>query len=130
MSRPEYWLEEGELPGMLNWSLEGLERLKTQGGLKPPSGSIERAERQRRLSDPTHDFLVSRLELDPCAVTPRDPVYREYETWMKGTNSQKDLKSKQEFYAAVREQFPDVAERQVATDNGCRWCWVGLRRVN
>jgi hypothetical protein len=43
---------------------------------------------------------------------------------------QKDLKSKQEFYAAVREQFPFVTEKQAATDKGRLRCWVGLRRVN
>jgi P4 family phage/plasmid primase-like protien len=129
MSRPEYWLEQGELPGMLNWALAGLGKLRQEVALVPPARSMEKVEEQRRLADPTHDFIESYLAAAPDAEVERDALYRDYTGWMTGTHNKKEIRSKQVFNAAVRERFPSVTEVQSKIENRRPRCWKGLRRI-
>jgi P4 family phage/plasmid primase-like protien len=129
MSRPEYWLEQGELPGMLNWALAGLRKLRQEGGLTPPASSTQKIEEQRRLVDPTHDFIESHLAVAPDAEVERDALYRDYGKWIDRTNNQKERKSRQSFNAAVRERFPGVTVVQSKIGDSRPRCWKGLKRI-
>jgi P4 family phage/plasmid primase-like protien len=129
MSRPEYWLEQGELPGMLSWALAGLGKLRQEGGLTPPASSTQKIEEQKRLSDPTYEFIESHLAAAPDAGVERDALYSDYKQWMTGTYNTKELRSKQVFNAAVRERFPSVTEVQAKIGNRRPRCWKGLKRI-
>ncbi|MBI2602836.1 MAG: hypothetical protein HYW48_07260 [Deltaproteobacteria bacterium] len=53
----EFWLNSGELPGILNWALEGLGRLREKGTFTKPQVCEGLKDEYRRESNPAAQFL-------------------------------------------------------------------------
>lgn len=71
-----------ELPGILNWSLDGLDRLNMRGRFKPPASS-KAAEREiLRGTSPVYGFIEDRAVIAKNAdAVPLDDVYAAYREW-------------------------------------------------
>lgn len=54
----------GELPGILNWALEGYDRAVERGSFIEPRVANSASERFRRSNDRVYDFVMSCLEYD------------------------------------------------------------------
>jgi len=82
-----------ELPGILNWALEGCRMWQEEGGLKPP------AEVKAAVKEYKDDMDVFGQWLDECCIlqpgikTPHGTLYESYDQWSK-TNSGWSLSSK------------------------------------
>ncbi len=74
----------GELPGILNWALDGLDRLDKQGGFFTQSSASEdlRAEVDRD-SSPVTAWVEDRCVLDLEAEFTLDALLTLYLDWMK-----------------------------------------------
>jgi P4 family phage/plasmid primase-like protien len=127
--RADWWLRTGQLPGMLNWAIAGLKDYQKAGVLRRPSLSRALIEQQKATTDPTYHYISMHLREEADGTAPRDAVYRHYEQWMRDSNNGRALKSKHQFYAAIREQFPQADENQVDTGGSRPWCWIGVRWV-
>ena len=55
-----YW--QDELPGILNWALAGLARLRARGRFDLPAACRGLLADHRRASDPAREFLDKRVE--------------------------------------------------------------------
>jgi putative DNA primase/helicase len=64
-----------ELPEILNWALDGLERLAAQGRFTRPPGADEAMVALQDLASPVAAFVRDRCRRDPEAETPVDVVY-------------------------------------------------------
>src|SRR5207248_5750687 len=60
MDKPGWWARSGELPGMLNWALGGLRRLRAAGRFTEPAACRRALEDYRTESNPARAFLLSR----------------------------------------------------------------------
>ena len=69
---------EAELPGILNWSIEGWRRLKAQGDFTATRASTEMKERLEELSSRLRPFIEECCILDKQAVTPKRDLYEAY----------------------------------------------------
>ena len=69
---------EPELPGILNWSLEGLRRIRQRGSIAEPACSIEAREELAREGSPIMAFVQEYLMLDPAATVNKDVLYSTY----------------------------------------------------
>jgi len=76
-----------ELPGVLNWALEGLRRLAGNGRFTVPQSSEELAGEVRRQQSPVQGFL------DDCCTfsegvnpVPLDELYPVYRAWARGAD--------------------------------------------
>ena len=67
-----------ELPGILNWALEGLWRMHQRGSIAEPACSIEAREELAREGSPIMAFVQEHLTLDAGAVVNKDVMYSTY----------------------------------------------------
>ncbi|EET78236.1 DNA primase family protein [Corynebacterium tuberculostearicum] len=72
-----------ELPGILNWALDGLERLEQQGRFTEPATMAEMKDAMEGLSAPVRRFIEEYLEVtgNPADIVPRRDVYSHWRTW-------------------------------------------------
>jgi putative DNA primase/helicase len=83
----------GELPGILNWSLDGLERLTAQGRFTRPLGADEAIVTLQDLASPVAAFVRDRCVRDPGSEVEVDILYRTYRDWADDNGHVKSSKS-------------------------------------
>ncbi|NRF70354.1 hypothetical protein HLB44_25420 [Aquincola sp. S2] len=71
----------GELPAILNWSLEGWKRLNARGHFAPPRSSEEAASDLADLASPMLAFVRECCTLAPLAEAPLDALYLRFRMW-------------------------------------------------
>ena len=70
-----------ELPGILNWALAGLAKLRERGRFAEPAISQEAKTRMLYQSDPVRGFIEDRCEVEAGAAIEKQifyPLYREF----------------------------------------------------
>jgi phage/plasmid-associated DNA primase len=81
---PAYWRGHEELPGILNWSLEGLRELKAREfKMTRPDASKGFLEEYRQDNDPVRRFLKEQFRFDPKSPHPIETslILKAYEVW-------------------------------------------------
>lgn len=72
-----------ELPGIVNWAIVGLARLRAEGRLNVPSKSQSIHDNFKRLSSPTAAFMEDCVELHPTFSEATADVYAAWAGWCK-----------------------------------------------
>jgi putative DNA primase/helicase len=75
-----------ELPGILNWSLEGWARLQKRGYFVQPASSAAAQQEFEDLGSPIGAFLRDRCEISPAASCPCDSLYNSWTDWCREQN--------------------------------------------
>jgi P4 family phage/plasmid primase-like protien len=70
-----------ELPGILNWALEGLGKLQARGAFIQPESGLAAVEELERKTTPIIGFIRDVLELAPEVEAAKDDVYFCYRLW-------------------------------------------------
>lgn len=70
-----------ELPGILNWAIEGWQRLNEYGCFEQPSSSAELFAEFEDLSSPIHAFIRDCCEVKPSAKIECDKLFRKWGKW-------------------------------------------------
>ena len=70
-----------ELPGILNWAIEGYERLKARGHFVQPTNALEQIEAIERLGNPVKAFVQDRCVVGPAREIDSDVLYDDWRTW-------------------------------------------------
>lgn len=70
-----------EMPGILNWALDGLRALTERGRFVEPASGVEIANEVRRLSSPETAFVEDRCTLVPGYPESIDSLYDAFKTW-------------------------------------------------
>jgi len=70
-----------EGPGILNWALEGLRRLRERGAFEVPETVETATENFQESNDTTAAFIEDRCELDPHTSEAAGALYTEYKFW-------------------------------------------------
>jgi putative DNA primase/helicase len=131
MDKPAYWEKFGELPGMLNWVLDGLASLKARGWqFKEPRVCRLAKEEYRLDNDPTRRFLVEHFRADPGAEPiPSASICKWYQEWCEA-NGHRPM-SCTKFASAVKGAFPGAhtKDRRAKTSRGSTVVkhWHGIR---
>lgn len=71
-----------ELPGILNWALEGLAAYLQQG-LSPPQSVLGCTQDYRKDMDVVGQWIEERCETDPHAKIPTAQAFQDYSTWAR-----------------------------------------------
>ena len=131
MDKEAYWERAGELPGVLNWALEGLRRLRASGWrFTRPAACTAALEEHRRESDPARTFLLDHYEAaaggGPIVA---EELYLAYALWCD-RNGHRNPLNNISFGKQIRRLFPGAESRVVYLAAGDRRrCWSGLRAV-
>jgi putative DNA primase/helicase len=113
-----------ELPGIAAWALQGLARLREQGGFTScPRGQRLLAE-YRRESNPVAVFLAEECVPDTEGRVGRQALYARYKEWA-AANGQAQM-SHTKFYDEVRALYPQPDSVPREGRGGDR-VFVGLR---
>jgi putative DNA primase/helicase len=100
-----------ELPGVLNWALDGLTRLnKNDGRFTEVPSAKEAIIAMRDLASPVAAFVRERCKLDPQASTAVDELYAVYKTWCEDTEYPRA--SKHVFGRDLRAACPSVRKER------------------
>jgi phage/plasmid-associated DNA primase len=124
MDSSAWWASRGELPGVLNWEIEGLRRLRTQGRVTVSRVAEDAREEFRTEVNPARQFLLDRYHANPAIEIGKDGVYAAYKAWCEATGHRPLADGP--FGKEVLRTFPSVkpVRRQM---NGSRTqIYVGL----
>jgi P4 family phage/plasmid primase-like protien len=117
-----------ELPGILNWALEGLRNLNAAGRFTVPANSRELIEQYRQDSNPARAFLLENYEsTNNGDIVPCEDVYRQYRGWCEG-NGHQPL-SNGLFGKEVKRVYPDIERNRPGSGNARNYVYTRLRPV-
>ena len=124
MDKPWWWEQSGELPGIFNWALMGLARLRAQGGFTESQLSVEALEDYRIESNPAREFLLDNCELASGIGVKSSFVYSLYVHWCQQTGHRplNDRSFGKEIYRC----FKNVERKKVGSRAERYWVYQGL----
>jgi P4 family phage/plasmid primase-like protien len=115
-----------ELPGIFNWAIEGLRRLRCQGRFTEPTLSRDALDSYRTESNPARAFLQECAVVDSTGFVECAVLYKTHRTWCD-EHGYRALNAAQ-FGHEVRRIFPLVERKKVQSlDPTLRpWAYVGI----
>jgi len=107
------WPFRPELPGIFNWAIEGLRRLRHRGESAIPELCRAALDEYRMENDPEKAFLLERCRAEHGARIPTQALYDAYTNWC----GQRGLKpeSESKFGKSVRRTFKQVVRLRETT---------------
>jgi putative DNA primase/helicase len=127
---------EAELPGIANWSLEGLNRLRANGEFTTPDASQRIADTAAIETTPVRAWVRECLEIDPaydpgdmpgCVIagasgpTTKNGLYNSYSKWAEDHDTEADaIKTAAWFFRELRSILPKLKETRLTDPVGGR----------
>jgi putative DNA primase/helicase len=102
---------ETELDAILNWSLDGLSRLRAQRRFTAPKSSVEALTTLEDLSSPIRQFVREETITGAGNEVPVDDLYSRFRSWCLGQGRDR-VPSKQVFGRDLRAALPGVGITQ------------------
>lgn len=123
---PGYW--DDELPAIMNWGLDGLDRLRARKQFDLPPACTALAADHRRDSDPVRQFLEDRYEFtgQEGHRVPTDGMYKEYQDWCADHGLDRPVIFNT-FAKQVGLVFPRSVPKTVRFGDALKKARVGLR---
>ncbi|MFF6977381.1 phage/plasmid primase, P4 family [Streptomyces sp. NPDC008343] len=75
-----------EMPGILNWALEGIARLQRTGRITEPASSREAVTTMQDTASPTSAFVRERCTTGPTCTVPVDALWTVWREWAEDNN--------------------------------------------
>lgn len=116
---------KAELPGILNWALEGQQNLNEAGRFNIPESNAELIEQYRRDSDPAKAFLLENYTTSPNSEgVSCQQLYEEYKAFCSENGCMP--MNVRTFGQQVRRIFPDVERARVGNRERREYVYQGL----
>lgn len=114
-----------ELPGILLWALDGLERLTRRGRFLEPASSASAVEALRRMS-PMSAFVADRVRVDAGLSVKRADLFEAWGRWCETNNEKKGSAS--HFGRNLRTEVPAVRDSRETDETTQKqvWCYSGV----
>ena len=116
---------DGELPGIFNWAIAGLTRLRATGHFTTPEVSRQAISEYRTETNPASAFLKEECEAAPGHEIKSVALYAAYEVWCRN-RGYRPL-SHGNFGKEIRKIYPDADRFQRRGESGRCWCLAGIR---
>lgn len=116
-----------ELPGILLWALDGLDRLRERGRFVQPPSSAELIQDMAELSSPISAFVRDRVVLDKTATTPIKEAFQEWKRWCED-HGRDHPGTEQSFGRELRAAVPTITCSNIRGEIGGRYrVYRGIR---
>ena len=126
MDKPEWWIDSGEMPGVFNWSIEGLKRLRQNERFTTSSECDRLLNQYQSESNPAGMFLKENYREQPNGqpiIT--QEIYNQYKCWCSDRGHKALAASK--FGREIQRAFPAVKRVQTKDfDNNRKWAYSGI----
>lgn len=108
-----------ELPGILNWALDGLVRLEQQGGITEPASSVSAIQAMVDSASPMTAFVRECCSVQPNETVPVAELFRAWRWWCdeQGRTHPGTLQS---FGRQLQAVVPQVRVARPRTEDGSR----------
>lgn len=117
----------GELPGILLWALDGLDRLRQRGRFLQPPSSAELIQDMAELSSPISSFVRERIILDRKATIPIKEAFGEWKRWCEDC-SRDHHGTEHSFGRDIRAAIPTITCSNLRGETGGRYrVYRGIR---
>jgi putative DNA primase/helicase len=105
-----------ELPGIFNWAMEGLARLRERGYLKDHPAGIDARDEFEEMTSPMKAFIADWCVVDESASVPVDILWMAHGKWAdeNGNNSY----SKRKFIVEIKGACGGVKRTRLRLDSG------------
>src|SRR5581483_2268645 len=114
-----------ELPGILNWALEGLDRLRQQDHFTEPASSRDAITALHDLVSPVSAFVRDCCATAPANEIPVDVLYQAWKSWCMEQGGK--ASSAASFGKELRAAVPGVRKRRPRAEDGDRiYRYVGI----
>src|SRR5262249_53998966 len=124
MDKVDWWVASGELPGILNWTLAGLDRLRMQGGLTRAKVCDESLDKYRTENTPARMSLLETCREEPNGKTSCEALYLAYRRWCE-VNGYTPLADRS-FGKEVHRVFKKTERKKVGPRDNRVWCYCGV----
>jgi putative DNA primase/helicase len=116
-----------ELPGILNWALEGLHRLTVSNGnhFTVTESAEEAVTTMRDLASPVRAFVRETCELDDAYEIAVDDLYGNFRIWADNNGYVKF--DKHVFGRDLRAAYPAIGRRRPRVDGDRPRFYTGVR---
>jgi putative DNA primase/helicase len=101
-----------ERPGIFNWALDGLERLKTRGHFVQPASAAAALQELEDLASPISAFMRDRCETGPACSVSCDRLYEAWQLWCED-QGRDHPGTKQVFGRDLRAALPEMSTQQL-----------------
>jgi putative DNA primase/helicase len=108
-----------ELPGILNWAIEGWQRLRERGFFIQPASAIEVVEEMEALGSPIGAFLEERCEIGPGKSVSISDLFLAWETWCMEQRRDRPG-TRQNFGRELRAALPGIKRVRPRDESGDR----------
>jgi putative DNA primase/helicase len=115
-----------ELPGILNWALDGLASLRDARRFIEPDASLRAKEEIMNSGDPLRSFVYEECELGFDFQVSKDELFRRYQLHCQTIGAKMPL-AKPKFIAALKTAFNGVRPARLGGDGGREQAMVGIR---
>ena len=116
-----------ELPGILNWALEGLARLRERSKFIVPATCQKAAQAHRRDSQPELQFFEECCEAGPKAEVGCGTLHQAYSRW--SIDRYQEVMDSKQFGKALRKCFSKVDRARRRQDGKPVWVYTGVQLI-
>jgi putative DNA primase/helicase len=115
-----------ELPGILNWALDGRDRLVQRGRFEQPASSAEVIQELEDLGSPISAFLRERCDIGDGWTVDASKLYSDWCCWCV-TNGRDHPGNVQSFGRDLRAALPEIKVSNLRAGDGRNRVYSGLR---
>ena len=117
-----------ELPGILNWALDGLDRLQANGRFTETGTMAALTDELERNASTEIEFVRECCETSPGLEVPLDVIYNRYRQWClyEQHMTESRIRDKSWFSRELREAAPGV--KTAKRDCHCETAWRATHR--
>lgn len=113
-----------ELPGILNWCLDGLDQLHRAGKFTAPKSSTDSATLLMDIASPVSAFIRDRCTRTPTDTVETDALYTAWKAWCEDNGHRATAKST--FGRDLRAVVPEVKVTQPRAEDGRQRHYEGI----
>jgi P4 family phage/plasmid primase-like protien len=113
----------GEMPGIVNWAVQGLHRLRKRGEFAPSDDMQRRKREYRRGNDSVRAFFEDRIEQDEGGDVPCETVHEAFREYC--SEHSLSVTGKSEFLRRLEQEFNverDTFSREICEEHGRFMC--------
>lgn len=126
MDNSKWWIENGEAPGILNWAIAGLHRLREQGDFTLSQKHVESIRDFKLTANPALDFLESFIDYCDGGKIIKQDLYEQYKKFCFDLGVRFPL-SQRKFGKEVTAKFPKVKDSKISVSgDGRKNCYLGI----
>jgi putative DNA primase/helicase len=116
-----------ELPGILNWSMAGLKKLRSRGRFEVYDFMIEAIQELEDENNPVNIFFNEHIEISLGSELEKGDLFDKYKRWAE--NSKNYALSKARFGACLYKKFHKETPKDTSNINTHKRIWRNLRYV-